>query len=117
MPSFGQSIQRVASLSPQFLRDFHLRFLRAFATLGFDDHEWFSGADLTWLIAHGNESLYELKAQHAAAVAAVANGETSGFDKPQIEDNLRSKAANFEKRVAELSEEVAKYEAELKLRD
>ena len=37
---------RIASLNIDFCRDLHVRVFNAFASLGFDDHGWFSTEDL-----------------------------------------------------------------------
>lgn len=48
---------RFARLSDSFVKDLHLRFFQAFASLGFEDYEWYCDSDLRMLIQRGNHDI------------------------------------------------------------
>lgn len=54
---------RIARLTPDFIRDLHVRIFRTFASLGFDDISWYSTDDLEWLEGKGKSEI--LKSQKA----------------------------------------------------
>ena len=63
------SARRALTLHPDFARDLHMRVFGAFASLGFDDHNWPSTEDLKWLVNQGQTDI-------AAATLAVRQFET-----------------------------------------
>ncbi len=48
---------RIAALHIDFCRALHTRLFTAFASMGFDDHSWFSTDDLRWLVNAGETDL------------------------------------------------------------
>jgi hypothetical protein len=69
---------RIGTLSTAFARDLHVRLFVAFASLGFDDHQWFSDEDLVWLVAKGREDLSRTEQELRSAQRARAEAEASG---------------------------------------
>lgn len=55
------SAKRIGILHQDFVRDLHARIFRVFASLGFDDHRWFSTDDLEVLVARGENDLLACK--------------------------------------------------------
>jgi len=51
------SKHRIGRLNIDFCRDMHLRFFRAYASLGFDDHGWFATEDLKSLLQFADGDL------------------------------------------------------------
>jgi hypothetical protein len=73
---------RIASLSIDFCRDLHVRIFNAFASLGFDDHAWFSTEDLKAVVDHGQADLAALEAELAKKVAAQSSHAAEGKSIP-----------------------------------
>lgn len=62
--------RRIASLSPDFVRALHVRLFTAYASLGFDDHSWFSTEDLDWAVSVGTKEANEKEAELKRAIAS-----------------------------------------------
>ena len=101
--------RRVATLAPDFARDLHLhlRVLRAFASLGFDDHRWPSTEDLQWLATQGQADLAAagLAVRQLEAQEASREAEGTQFKEADL--------ANARRRLAELQDRVRPFEQEL----
>jgi hypothetical protein len=69
---------RLGRLQSDFARDLHLRLLRAFASLGFDDHDWLSDPDLHWLVQQGKTDVARIEAELNEAQAEVARQQAIG---------------------------------------
>jgi hypothetical protein len=54
---------RVYSIDEAFVHDMHQRLFRAFASLGFDDHGWWSPADFEILMSKADAELATLSAE------------------------------------------------------
>jgi hypothetical protein len=62
---------RVACLDVEFLRDLHTRVVLTFTRLGFDDHAWYSNADLDVMVSAGEAEVAHLKSDLVAAEQAI----------------------------------------------
>lgn len=98
---------RIARLSGDFLRDLHVRVFTAFASLGFNDYEWYSTQDLQMLIHAGQAEL---------------DKEKSALNTARVEAGVRSMQGNpadakaisqAEARIREIEEKLKPYQAEL----
>jgi hypothetical protein len=109
--------RRVATLSLDFCRDLHLRILRAFASLGFDDYKWFALKDLKMVATVGTRDVKEAERQALEIQAKLQSGEAQGFknesDKPKWEKSYKK----AEKELRKLREKLAPYLAELEKRE
>jgi hypothetical protein len=74
---------RIGRLEIAFARDLHLRILRAFASLGFDDQDWLSDLDLTWLVQQAKTDIAKLSAELNAAETESAKKRSAGKDAPE----------------------------------
>jgi hypothetical protein len=101
---------RIGTLNIEFCRDLHLRLFAAFASLGFDDHCWFSTDDLQALVDQGRADLAaldrDLAQKRAARSAFAAEGQ-------QLPDRDMETA---QRKCEELKERLAPYEQELSSR-
>jgi hypothetical protein len=75
--------RRFARLAWEFLRDLHVRIFSSFASLGFNDYDWYSTEDLKWIVGLGSKEL-------AALEADVLRFEAEG-EKPAAIKNLRER--------------------------
>jgi hypothetical protein len=107
------SAARVARLDPAFARDLHQRLFRAFASLGFDDHSWYSTEDLQVLVALGSAARGTVEAAYLTASAAAQLGATQAYNNPKEKQGLDSAAAGAKKAFDELEAELAPLRAEL----
>src|SRR5262245_34629966 len=96
---------RIASLNREFTRDLHLRIFRAFASLGFDDHCWFSSGDLRALVAVADRDEAKHQADLLAVRAKLKVGESQGFHHESEKKKLEEEAARLEEVLAKLAEE------------
>lgn len=108
---------RVATLTPHFLRDMHVRVFAAVATLGFDDVAWLSDQDLRWLADLGKKQLSAKQAEFHEA-KAVLSGKTASGAQPHGKhlENQQARVANLEREITKLQEQLSPYERELKAR-
>lgn len=85
MPTF-LSQQRIARLCPEFARDLHSRIFGAFASLGFDDDEWFPDQDFAWLASEIQQDIQVLETEVSKQKAAKASSEAGGpqFDAKKL---------------------------------
>ena len=95
--------RRIGILSVDFQRDLHSRLFGAFASLGFDDHNWFSTDDLNVLVTRGVAELRELEAKEADLVAVDA-GHT--MDSKQAPKSLATDLEKIRKKIRELKDKV-----------
>jgi hypothetical protein len=74
-------------LSEDFRRDLHLRILRAFASLGFDDISWFSTSDLKWLVEAGRRDVASATEKYQSQAMLKANREalSQKFDSQNLD--------------------------------
>lgn len=110
------SAARVATLDPAFARDLHQRLFRAFASLGFDDHSWYSTDDLQVLVALGVAARGALEAAYQTANAAALTGASQAYNNPKEKQGLESAAASAKKALDGLDAELAPLRAELSRR-
>jgi hypothetical protein len=98
---------RVGKLNLEFARDLHLRLFRAFASLGFDDHAWFSNEDLTLLMTMGDRDIRKLEADMADE---LANSEKQKLRGHTIKEK---KLGELEKELSALKQNIQPYRDEL----
>jgi hypothetical protein len=102
------------SLNGEFVHDLHQRLFRAFASLGFDDVQWYSDADLTLIVDAGGAERLKLQAEVAelknkisiSAVSAPMSKETEGHRKALA--GAESKSKQLEELLGPLDAEVAR---------
>jgi len=103
---------RVARLSVDFSRDLHIRVFTAVASLGFDDHGWYSTEDLNWVVASGLVALQELTLDLSKKEAALAGFVAQGFKNPQQQANLEAEVQRVREKISAMKGILAPYEAE-----
>ena len=103
--------RRIATLTPEFSRDLHLRIFRAFASLGFDDVGWFATDDLRLLIQYGDAE--EAALSNTISDLKLQKGQQEFRDRP-FKDKDLSKA---EKSHQALVERLTPFKEELAKRD
>lgn len=94
---------RIGRLEMEFARDLHLRILRAFASLGFDDQNWLSDLDLEWLAQQARTDVAKLEAELNEAQTELAKKQAAGKVAPEkrVEqltrklDSLRERAQPY----------------------
>lgn len=109
---------RVACLDAAFTHDLHQRLFRAFASLGFDDHSWYSTADLRVLVGLGEVALADANKQHLEAKSQVDVKESQdAFKNMKERANLEAEVANKQQAVEALNAELVPLRAELARRE
>jgi len=100
IPKFGTperqnflAIKRVLRLHSDFTHDLHVRLVRAFASLGFDDHRWFSTEDLSVLIALAERDESKQRTALLEIEAKLKLGQTQGFQHDSQRKKLEEDAA------------------------
>lgn len=101
---------RVGRLSIDFARDLHVRLFNVFASLGFNDVEWFSDEDLNWAIEKGRIEVAEAERNSAEKKSAKSQ---KGFEGAQFPE-AQVKAA--EDRVTEIRAKLVPFEVEYQRR-
>jgi hypothetical protein len=97
---------RIGRLEIEFARDLHLRILRAFASLGFDDQNWLSDLDLTWLARQARADVAELGAELNQAQAELAKKLAAGEEAPKKRvEELTRKFESLRERTREFIEQ------------
>jgi hypothetical protein len=104
---------RVYALDQAFAHDMHQRLFRAFASLGFDDHAWWSPADFEILMKRADADV--------AALTAEVNKANSELDVVRLSDPKQAvgkeKALeNRRKALVDLKERVEPFEVERRRR-
>jgi len=101
---------RIGTLNIEFCRDLHIRIFMAFASLGFDDHQWFSTEDLKVLVDQG---MVDIAAkEHTLAEKKLAKSSYDAEGKKFPESQMEGAQAA----VDQLKAELAPYQAELEQR-
>jgi hypothetical protein len=108
---------RIASLNQEFAHDLHLRIFRAFASLGFDDHRWFSSDDLRALVAVADRDEAKHNADLLTVRARLKLGESQGFHHESEKKKLEKEGTRLEEVLAKLREQIAPFRGELARRD
>jgi hypothetical protein len=100
---------RIGSLNVDFCRDLHVRVFNAFASLGFDDHGWFSTEDLQAVVDQGRAELITLEAELAKKVAAQSGHAAEGkqISSKDIEAT-RTRVEEFRVKLAPYQQELEK---------
>jgi hypothetical protein len=98
--------RRVWKLDVEFLRDLHTRLLLTFTRLGFDDHQWFTDADLDVMITAGKGELAHLQGELAAAEQAVQAKEAAGS---AVQPQQLAEIAKKKRAVEETEEQLQPY--------
>ncbi len=100
---------RIASLNIEFCRDLHVRVFNAFASLGFDDHGWFSLEDLQALVDHGLAELTAMDAELAKKKAAHSSQAAEGKSFPPKEiESAQAKVEEFRAKFTPYQQELEK---------
>lgn len=107
---------RIARMCDEYVRDLHIRLTRSFASLGFDDHKWLCIEDLATLVAKGKHDRMKLKTEVADFESQLAMSQNQIKLKPSHEQNLLQSKSVAEKKLEELDQILAPFEAELKTR-
>jgi hypothetical protein len=103
---FVQS-HRVGRLQIDFARDLHLCFLRAFASLGFDDHRWLAAADLNWLVQQGRTDIARIEAELSEVQAELAKQRAVGKEaSPKRCEQLSRRLADLRNKVQPFAEQL-----------
>lgn len=102
----SDAVTRVAGLEVSFRRDLQVRLAQSFSRTGFDDHKWYSDADLRYLVGAGETQLGILKQAlgEAKAKLEIARADQS---KPKAIEGL-------EKHLKGCHQEVDDFEATLR---
>jgi len=108
--------KRIGRLHTDFVRDFHTRIFRAFATLGFDDDCWMSTVDLGRMVTQGKSEVLGAQTAVEAANAALRGAEAQGFRNDGERRKLEKAVTDAQAKLDELTEKVAPYKAELEYR-
>jgi len=108
---------RIASLDVAFAHDLHVRQFRAFASLGFDDHRWFTTDDLRALIAVAKKDEANLRADLANATAKLEMGQSQGFHHPSEKAKHESESQRVQQKIDKLIAATAPYKDELARRE
>ncbi len=108
--------RRIGVLNIDFARDLHLRIFRAFASLGFDDHAWFSTDDLRTLIMAADRDLRRLEAELCDIQLQLHAGGTQSFIHGAEKKKLESKQAELQKKIDALQKKASPFREELNRR-
>lgn len=103
--------RRLARLTSDFSKDMHLSLFRSFASLGFDDEEWWTTEDLECLLAQADADIKTLRADKAKHNAKMAFGGAAGK-----EDDVNP-AKDFDAEVQRLIQEMKPLQDELESRN
>ena len=75
---------RTHHLAEDYIRDMQLRLFRAFASLGFDDSQWWSDSDLKVVVGRGEALLKECDAAREKAASERAGLELAGAKQKDV---------------------------------
>jgi hypothetical protein len=90
---------RIATLQKDYVRDLHLRVFQAFASMGYEDYQWVSDADLKWLVSTGNAEISKYEADlESSAAAREAGGNPQGGEANKIAD-IKKKMEPYHKEL------------------
>jgi len=99
-------------LNPEFQRDLHLRIFRSFASLGFDDEEWWPDEDLRLIVNSGKARIAALEAEVAKNLDERGRLEVGGVKEKRLNacdeatKGSRERLEALRKQVGPLSEEL-----------
>lgn len=99
--------RRIARLHPDYVRDFHTKMFRAFASMGFDDLSWMSTEDLEYALLHARK---DIQAVEAAITSLQISSASQAFLAQQTQNPQLDKE---KKKLAELNAKAAPYQQEL----
>jgi hypothetical protein len=105
--------RRIARLHPDFARDLHVRIMRAFSSLGFDDHAWHTDADLEAVVVVGKRDVTQAHAELLGLQAKLQTGLSQGFAHTSAQVGLEKQVAEAKKKYDNLVEELKPFEEEL----
>ena len=113
--------RRAFRLAPDFVRDLHARIFGAFASLGFNDDQWYSDQDLALLLAHAKADAHKLEGTLAEVEKNLEVEKTKGPLTPEpksgkkyfgVLDGFMKQIENRKEEVAKARELVARLESE-----
>jgi hypothetical protein len=108
--------KRIARLNIDFARDLHLRLIRSFSSLGFDDIGWFTDADLQNAIFVGSRDRKMLESDELDIQRKIHSSQSQGKPVENILKSLKSELSKTQKKLASLVDMLSPYEAELSKR-
>jgi hypothetical protein len=104
---------RVARLHRDFVRDLHIRLTRAFASLGFDDHAWFSTEDLQTCVSFADRDEAKKDADLQDARARLQLLEGQGTQHPSTKFKVEKEVQQLQSELTQLKSETQPYRIEL----
>ncbi len=105
--------KRVGRLSPDFARDLHLRLFRSYASLGFDDHVWFTTDDLKAVVQFGERDLTSIKAEIRTHEARIQSLASQGEGHESDISGLKKQLAKLTDKHSKISKQLDPYWTEL----
>jgi len=111
--------RRIARLEDSFLHDLHQRMFRAFASLGFDDYDWFPDSDLYAIVASADKELAKKRLTLAEINSEKAHAETGHSGDANLQQKLKGltdKAQALIDEIESLTQESQPYRDALKAR-
>lgn len=96
--------KRKFSLNIEFVRDLHLRLFRAFASLGFDDVQWWTDADLEYIVQLGEAELLVINAEIKRCAGDITGLQIGGGSPKQITET--EKLQNEKRKAADKLQQV-----------
>lgn len=114
---FAQSknVTRVAGLEASFRRDLQVRLVQTFSRTGFDDHTWYSDADLRYLVGAGKTQLGILTKEVGEATTKLEIAHAQQGKTKHIE-GLEERLKKCQQKVEDFSTTLAPYIQEMKNR-
>lgn len=103
---------RVGRLNQEFAHDLHLRHVRAFASLGFDDHRWFSDDDLLALLTIAERDISRMQTELLEIQSKLAVGSSQSIHQSQKE-KLEKDAKKLQEKIHQFDKEIRPFKDEL----
>jgi hypothetical protein len=108
---------RIGRLSQDFAHDLHLRIFRSYASLGFDDHGWYSTEDLRALVAVAERDESQKQTELYAIQAKLKMGQSQGYHHPSERKKNDEDERKLSKALSNLRSQLQPYKEELMRRE
>ena len=105
--------RRIGTLHIDFARDLHVRIFRAFASLGFDDHQWFPVEDLRTVVMLAERDEARINADLLAVQVKLQAGTSQAFSHDSERKKLETSEADLRKKLEKIQKEAKPYCDEL----